>query len=73
MFLMKKIGPCRITHKFGPNVYEIELTHGLGISLIFNILDLFPYKGDVSGLGVGLQSNGDKGWVKDLPPSQPLK
>jgi hypothetical protein len=41
---MKKIGPCRILKKFGTNSYEIELPDGIGISLIFNISDLYPYK-----------------------------
>jgi hypothetical protein len=41
---MKKIGPCRVLKKFGANAYEIELPDGIGISPIFNILDLYPYK-----------------------------
>jgi hypothetical protein len=41
---MKKIGPCRVLKKFGENAYEIELPDGIGISLIFNILDLDPYQ-----------------------------
>jgi hypothetical protein len=39
---MKKIGPCRILRKFGENAYELELPEDIGISLIFNILDLYP-------------------------------
>jgi hypothetical protein len=41
---MKKIGPCRVLKKFGMNSYEIELPDGIGISPIFNISDLYPYK-----------------------------
>ena len=41
---MKKIGPCRIVRKFSANAYEIELPKGIGISPIFNIADLYPYK-----------------------------
>ena len=41
---MNKIGPCKIIKKFGVNAYEIELPKGIGISLIFNISDLYPYK-----------------------------
>jgi hypothetical protein len=41
---MKKIGPCRVLKKFGENAYEIELPDGIGISPIFNISDLYPYK-----------------------------
>jgi hypothetical protein len=48
---MKKIGPCRILKKFGENTYEIELSDGIGISLIFNIADLYPYKANEVGDG----------------------
>jgi hypothetical protein len=41
---MKKIGPCRFMKKFGANVYEIELPNGIGISPIFNVADLYPYR-----------------------------
>jgi hypothetical protein len=41
---MKKIGPCKILRKFDANAYEIELLDGVGISPIFNVLDLYPYR-----------------------------
>ena len=41
---MKKIGPCRIVRKIPTNAYEIELPEGIGISPIFNVADLYPYK-----------------------------
>jgi hypothetical protein len=41
---MKKIRPCRVMNKFGANEYEIELPEGIGISPIFNISDLYPYR-----------------------------
>jgi hypothetical protein len=43
-FKMKKIGPCRVLKKFGMNAYEIELPDGIGISPIFNISDLYPFR-----------------------------
>ena len=42
---IKKIGPCRILRNFSSNAYEIELPGGMGISPIFNVADLYPYKG----------------------------
>jgi hypothetical protein len=41
---MKKIGPCKIIRKFEANDYEIELPDDVGISPIFNVVDLYPYK-----------------------------
>ena len=41
---MKKIGPCKILRKFGANTYEIELLDDVGISPIFNVSDLYPYR-----------------------------
>jgi hypothetical protein len=46
---MKKIRPCRVLKKFGANAYEIELPDGIGISLIFNVPDLYPYKAEEVG------------------------
>jgi hypothetical protein len=43
---MKKIGLYKIIRKFEENAYEIELPDGLGISPIFNIVDLYPYRTD---------------------------
>jgi hypothetical protein len=46
---MKKIGLCRVIRKFGENAYEIELPDGVGISPIFNVMDLYPYRAEESG------------------------
>jgi hypothetical protein len=46
---MKKIGPCTIVKKFGANAYEIELPDGIGISPIFNISYLYPYRAEEAG------------------------
>ena len=43
---LKKIGPCKILRKFDANSYEIEMPKYVGISPIFNILDLYPYRED---------------------------
>jgi hypothetical protein len=41
-----KIGPCKILRKFDANTYEIELQDDVGISPIFNVSDLYPYRKD---------------------------
>jgi hypothetical protein len=46
---MKKIGPCRILRRFTTNAYEIEFPDNVGISLIFNVADLYPYRRDEVG------------------------
>ena len=42
---MKNIGPCIILRKFSSNAYEIELPEVIGISPIFIVAYLYPYKG----------------------------
>jgi hypothetical protein len=64
---MKKIGPCKILRKFQANAYEIELPDGVGISPIFNIADLYPYRED------GTKSSEDQKevqWVKQMPVAE---
>jgi hypothetical protein len=43
---MNKIGLCNILRKFDANAYEIELPDDVGISLIFNVSDLYSYRKD---------------------------
>jgi hypothetical protein len=45
----KKIGPCMILRKFVANAYEIGLPENVGISTIFNVADLYPYRRDDAG------------------------
>ena len=40
----KKIGPCQVMHNFSANAYEVELPSDVGISPIFNVSDLYPYR-----------------------------
>jgi hypothetical protein len=46
---MKKRGPCKILRKFEANAYKIELSDGVGVSPIFNVADLYPYRADEVG------------------------
>jgi hypothetical protein len=64
---MKKIGPCKVLRKFGENAYEIELSDGIGISPIFNIADLYPYRAGEAETGTEepvIQ------WMKQLPVAE---
>jgi hypothetical protein len=67
---MKKIGPCKILRKFGENAYELELPEDIGISPIFNISDLYPYKPDEADTGT---DEPVVQWQKQLPVAQKPK
>jgi hypothetical protein len=58
---MKKIGPCKILRKFEANAYEIEFPYGVGISPIFNVADLYPYREDETE---GLEDQKKVQWVR---------
>jgi hypothetical protein len=58
---MKKIGPCNILRKFDENAYEIEFPYGVGISPIFNLSDLYPYRKDDTE---GSEDQGKIQWEK---------
>ena len=66
----KKIEPCKILQKFSTNAYELELPIGIGISLIFNVANLYPYKIDDTGQP---EEDGDPvaleevDWLKHMP------
>ena len=64
---MKKIGSCRIIRKFGTNAYEIELPKGIGISPIFNISDLYPYKYEEAGVD---NEQPKVQWAKQMPVAE---
>ena len=67
----KKIGPCKILRKFSANDYEIELPPDVGISPIFNVVDLYNYEDDGAE-----ERSADKEQIErkeQLPPAQPLQ
>jgi hypothetical protein len=43
---MKKIGSCKILRNFEANAYEIEFANDLGISPIFKVANMYPYRED---------------------------
>jgi hypothetical protein len=53
--------------KFGANAYEIELPDGIGISLIFNVSDLYPYKAEEAGTG---HKQPEVQWRKQMPVAE---
>ena len=55
--MLRKLGPCQILKKFGPNAYEIQLPPEIGISPIFNIANLTPFKAPTEEIDIGQIAN----------------
>jgi hypothetical protein len=64
---MKKIGPCRVLKKFRENAYEIELPDGIGISSIFDVVELYPYRAGEAETGT---EEPVVQWIKQLPVAE---
>ena len=45
--MMKKIGPYKILKKCGSNAYHIDLPPHIHLSHVFNVDDLYAYKGTI--------------------------
>ena len=43
--MMRKMGPFKILQKCGTNSYKVESPLDIGLSNIFNVFDIYPYKG----------------------------
>lgn len=73
----KKIGPCKILRKFSTNAYELQLPPGIGISPIFNVVDLFPYtaspEGDSSTHPKWDTQEESSSWMRQMTLAQPLE
>ena len=65
---MKKTGPCKILRKFVANVDDIEL-EDIGISPIFNVAYLYPYKTDDIE---GTYSREEIQWKQQIPITEKL-
>ena len=62
---IKNIGPCRILRKFLENSYELEMPIGVGISPIFNVVNLYTYEaGDTRHLTKDEDPIEDLWWMK---------
>jgi hypothetical protein len=61
---MKKAGPCNILKKFDANAYKIELPDDVGISPIFNVSNLYPYRKDYTK---GSEDQDKIQWEKQMP------
>jgi hypothetical protein len=64
---LKKIGSCKTLKTFGENVYEIEMLETVVISPIFNIADMYLYRGD--GVG-GSRYQKKIHWEKQMPVAE---
>ena len=70
------MGPCKILRKFSTNAYELELPTGIGISPIFNVVDLYPYKIDDTGQPEEyghLMTLEEVDWLKHMPTERPTE
>jgi hypothetical protein len=69
---LKKIGPCKVLRKFSSNAYEIELPSNLGISPIFNVSYLYPFKEPTDNFTDAPDSDNIQtiDWEKQLPIAQ---
>ena len=66
---MKKIGPFKIVKKCGNNSYEIYLPHDINLSPIFNISNLYAFKGVVSNdVDVGTLADLKEELKNTIPP-----
>lgn len=45
---LKNIGPCKILRNFSANAYELDFPMDIGILPIFNVVELYIYKGDTT-------------------------
>ena len=68
----KKIGPCHILRKISSNTYEVEFPKDVGISLIFNVSDLYPYHANESSQPTTQEEANPKiPWEIQLPKATP--
>jgi hypothetical protein len=64
---LKKIRPCKILRKFNANAYERELPEDVGVSPIFNISYMYPYREDNTK---GSEYQKEIQWEKQMPVAE---
>jgi hypothetical protein len=64
---MKKIGPCKILRNFDANAYDIEFPKDVGISPIFNVAYMYPYRMDDI---TGLDDKKEIQWENQMPTAE---
>jgi hypothetical protein len=64
---LKNIGPCKVVRKFRANAYEIELSNGIEISPIFDVVDLYPYIDEEAGVE---EEQKEVQWTKQMPVAE---
>jgi hypothetical protein len=64
---MNTIGPCKILINFDANAYEIELPEDVGISPIFNVAYLYPYRMNDMG---GSEDQKKIQWENQMPTTK---
>lgn len=70
---LRKIGPYKIMRKFSVNAYEIELPSNIGISLIFNVANIYHYQvNEVDKLYIDSENSKKVEWLKQLPTTNSI-
>ena len=58
--------------KFSTNAYESEVPPDIGISPIFNVIDLYRYEDRDTNDAAEYKEEQEVDWVKQLPTTKPL-
>ena len=69
---LKKIGPCKILRKFLANAYGLEFPADMDISPIFNVENLYSYRGDTIEEPKEIQEKTEK-WRQQIPTVKPVE